>query len=362
MTAIQWEGPITDPVGYATVAREFLLALEKLGAELYLSWGIQGWTNRENLDREYADLFKKINRKPINNIKSVAVHFRLPDSVKHGKNHVIMTLFETTRIPQQWTYCCNSCFTETWVPNEFNMQAFRESGVKNLHKIQYGVNIDRYNPNVEDLHLQGGFKFYSSFDFSYRKNPHGLLSAYFKEFDFSEDVVLYVKTWNIPVSQFKEYARKIQHQYHKEHMPKVVMIPNILRDNQMAQLYKSMDCFIMPSYGEGWSMPCIQSMACATPVIATNWGGQLEFMDTKNSYMIGVEKLIPSVVQPHLLYRDYMLWAQPNIRHLSHLMRYVFEHQKDARKRGLRARRDVEKFSWENAAKQMIKRVDELTR
>jgi glycosyltransferase involved in cell wall biosynthesis len=358
MVVIKWEGPLTDPVGYATVAREFLLALDKIGVECHLPWGIQGWTNLRSLDKEFLKLFNKINKRTRKH--GLTIHFRLPYPQKMDRYGIIMTLFETTRIPKAWTRHCNIGFKETWIPNNFNMKAFARSGVKRLHKIRYGVNIERYNTKVKDLELEDSFKFFSTFDFSYRKNPHGLLEAYFKTFDYGDPVVLYVKTWNIPTKQFANYMNKIKAGMHKKLTPKVILIPNIVTDNKMAQLYKSVDCLIMPSYGEGWSMPCSQSMACGTPVIATNWGGQLEFMDSRNSFLIGVDKMVMPRILPHLPYTTYMKWAQPKINHLCVLMRYVYEHQKEARSKGLRAHRDIQAFKWENAAKTMEKRAERI--
>jgi len=355
MVAIEWNGPITDPVGYSTVGREFLLALDKIGVDCYLSWGIHGWTRKESLDDVFINLFKKLNRKP-KNIKTLKVNFKLPFIQRYNRRSVMMTLFETDRIPSSWPKRCNNGFRETWIPNDFNMESFRRSGVRKLYKMPYGVNLSRFNLRVKDLNFpKDEFKFFSTFDFSFRKNPHGLIAAYFKTFRFEDPVTLYVKAWNIPSNQFKGYLNKIGCDGNK---PKIVFIPSIVTDNKMARLYKTADCLVMPSYGEGWSMPSIQAMACGTPVIATNWSGQLEFMNTKNSYLIAVERIEPTEHSVH--YKKYMNWAKPNTEHLAFLMRYVFEHQKDAKKKGLKAHKDVQKFSWINAAKRMKKRSEEL--
>ncbi|RLC37215.1 hypothetical protein DRH29_02770 [candidate division Kazan bacterium] len=361
MVLIQWEGPVTDPVGYATVAREFLFALDKLGVNCYLPQGVQGWTDVKKLDKEFIKLFKKLSKKPQSNKKSITIHFRLPFHHQKKSNEIIMTIFETNRIPHQWVKMCNNYFRETWVPNEFNMKTFRDSGVKKLYKVPYGVNLDRYNPNIEELKLENRFKFLSMFDFSYRKNPHGLINAYYKAFNYDDDVVLYVKTWNIPVIQFKDYIKKVQKGYkNKKRFPKIIIIPSVISDSNIARLLKTVDIHVMPSYGEGWSMPCIQSMACGTPSIATSWGGQMEFLTNKNSFLIAVKSLIPVKVSHHLWYHSYMQWANPNINHLSYLMRYCYEHPKEVRKKSNQGIRDVKKWTWENAAKIMVKRCEEL--
>ncbi len=40
---------------------------------------------------------------------------------------------------------------------------------------------------------------------------------------------------------------------------------------QLATLYRSADCYVSTTRGEGWGLPLLEAMACGLPAIATDW-------------------------------------------------------------------------------------------
>jgi glycosyltransferase involved in cell wall biosynthesis len=50
-------------------------------------------------------------------------------------------------------------------------------------------------------------------------------------------------------------------------------------DADMAAAYSAFDVLLFPSRGEGFGVPAIESLACGTPVIASNWTAQAEVID-----------------------------------------------------------------------------------
>jgi glycosyltransferase involved in cell wall biosynthesis len=64
--------------------------------------------------------------------------------------------------------------------------------------------------------------------------------------------------------------------------------------SDIPRLYAAVDCFVLPTRGEGWGLPIFEAMAMGLPVIATNWSGQVDFMNENNAFPIRVDKLVPS--------------------------------------------------------------------
>ncbi|NTW02340.1 MAG: glycosyltransferase family 4 protein, partial [Oscillochloris sp.] len=140
--------------------------------------------------------------------------------------------------------------------------------------------------------------------------------------------------------------------------PKIVLLYNQeLPGYQLGSLYRSADCFVTATRGEGWGMPILEAMACGLPTIATNWSAQTEFMRDDICYPVQVSRLIPAIAKcPY--YAGYQ-WADPDVEHLAHQMRFVYENQEQARAVGMCAANVVSReWTWKRAAEKILARLD----
>ena len=139
----------------------------------------------------------------------------------------------------------------------------------------------------------------------------------------------------------------------------VFSINEVVPTHQLGALYRSADCFVLPSRGEGWGLPLLEAMACGLPVIATNWSAQTDFIHHGIAYPLGIEGLVPA--EARCPYYDGFNWAEPSYGHLRALMRHVYENREEARLKGERASAEVlGRWTWRHSAEKIIRRMREV--
>jgi len=203
-------------------------------------------------------------------------------------------MFETDRIPDEWLPACH-LMDEIWVPSAFNVWSFARAGVPRakLVRIPEAIDVEQFRTPVRPLTIPGrrGFNFLSVFAWHLRKGWDVLLRAFLEEFGPDEDVALILKVWPFldgPIERIRQEARFLVRRYGlgQEVPPRIVFYHADLPAEQLPRLYKAADAFVLPTRGEGWGRPLMEAMLMERPVIATRWGGQLEFLNDENAYLV----------------------------------------------------------------------------
>lgn len=371
---VLWEGPAYDLSGYGHANRGYLTALWRKGVHVQLKPDYF-YRGAGNVQPPKTDV-KILNAMERNAVKDTApkVMDKTPEFYEITKEnkkrpHIGMTVFELTGIPPLWVEHINDVCEELWLPNTFNEKIFKDSGVeKPIFLVPHGIDTKRFNPKVKPLELANkkGFTFLSVFQWTPRKGPDVLFKAYFKEFSADDDVCLLVRAFRTDSSYAEQCAiRRGIYRFKREFAPnkktaKVIFMGENLPDNKMPALYNTADCFVLPSRGEGWNMPAAEALACAVPVITTDWGGHKCFLDKRNSYLIKVDEFKITKWMEWIPWYNSLLrlrWAEPSVKDLQAKMREVFECSDRAKKRALRGRRKLQTFSWKRAANIIIERL-----
>ena len=363
--AVVWHSTFSRPVGYAMTSRQMAIALEDVHVAVAYEYLYGPGTvfpveeaRRLNSGTYRIEVIKQ--RKPTHGVPHIVYGQGDAFVPVAGQYRIGYTMLETTGIPAEWVRRCN-LMDEIWVPSPFNAWTFRRSGVTApIRVMPLGlIDTNYFNPEIKGYPLVGDFTFLSVFEWGERKAPEALLQAFNRTFRHDEPVVLLCKYSN---SDPGVSPRHIIESLQLDPLGgRIVFCENdFLPYYQISQLYRSADCFVLPTRGEGWGMPILEAMACGLPVIASYWSAQQYFMTDANSYPLQVQLVDAEAKCPY--YKGFK-WANPDEAHLARLLRHVYEHQDEARKKGIRAAQDVaEKWSLPVTGKRMRERLQEIAK
>ncbi len=373
---ILWQGPIYEASGYADEVRNFISSLHRQEFELGArAIGRRSETFQNQLDPDIKQILDQVLSKEIapgfiSVIHSPAHLFR---RLPHANYHIGRVMFETDGLPAGWEEKCKQ-MDEIWVPSRFNLQTFRDAGVTTkMIKVPSGINTEIFRPGVEPLPIPGarGTIFLSIFAWIYRKGWDVLLRAWAKAFAASDDVTLVLRTHPINATNIPNAAQEIeQHINHylqetlglkREEVAPIIVLGEQVPEQDLPRLHAAANAYVAPSRGEGWGRPQMQAMACGLPVIATAWGGNLEFMTEENSLLLDIEGLVEIDERAEIPFYQGQRWAEPSEDHLVTLLRRVRENPMQAEAIGRRARQDmVESWQWHKVAEIPAKRLRTL--
>jgi len=117
-----------------------------------------------------------------------------------------------------------------------------------------------------------------------------------------------------------------------------------LEDEELAQVYTMADVFVLPSWGEGFGLPLIESMSCGVPVITTNASSMIELVS-------GHGWLIDTI--PEDVWVDVPVWLPfsaaypvPNLRSLLQCMEDAYMNTGKLGAFGKTSREFALKYDW----------------
>lgn len=371
---VLWFGAAMDPSGYGEATRNYILGLDGLGVSVRLE-NRRFWNGAMPDLGGVAQRIARISSRPLSigpGSRGMSIFNLTPenyDIVREMKVNACMTTFETDRIPRHWLLPIRA-MDVVFTYSRFNMETFTDAGVNRpIIVIPHGVDVDRFSPSAPPMEApRDRFIFGVNCEWTERKNIRNLIRAYYRAFEGNRDVLLMIKTYHqFPIEDSVQRIRgeiaKLKAEFPSGFkFPDIALVTRILSDSEMPGFYAAIDCYVMPTRGEGWSLTFTEAMASGLPVIATNWSGHTEFMDRDNSYLLDCElakiKNSEVVNQPH--YAGHR-WAEVKVDHIAETMKGVYAARTAASEKGVRARKDmVEKWTWDMACRKLRDQMEAL--
>lgn len=376
---VVWRGPVKDATGYGIASREYALALNRQGVDVKIetyTWGFPFTIHEKEKEERLNQLIEKSYSKTKQKIliyHSPPGNIDVKEKEKFDRS-ILNTVWETTKIPDYWLPIINK-FDAVCVPSTQNIEAMINSGVHvPIFLAPHGADTNTFNPDnskVTFSEAEGKFVFVSVFDFQHRKNPETLLRAYWEEFTADDNVLLVIKTYGNSRKKIKNaimtYKKRLG--FGNQTAPFIVLT-GICDEEQLKGIYTLGNAFVLPTRGEGVGLPMIEALSSGTPVIATGWGGQMEYLNEQNSFLINYKlsspvKSMDSENAISTIYRDLFedagqLWAEADLNHLKKQMRYAYDNPVLCKQKGGQGRKDMLKMTWDRAGlllKQAVERV-----
>lgn len=359
---INWHSLLNFPTGYGISSSELVLELDRQKVRVNYKYLYGAGTVFPVAEPEQNGSYMiNVIRQRRATDSGVHVCYGQGDAFKTDlpSYKVGYTMLEVDGLPSSWVKRANK-MDEVWTPSTFNAETFRKSGVdRPIRVMPLGINSAYFNPKITGYKIDGVFSFLSLFEWGERKAPEILLKAFNDEFNAQEDVVLICKVYNTDVSV--NIPREVKGYNLSEDGGRIIFsINEVVPAYQLGAVYRSADCFVLPTRGEGWCLPVLEAMACGLPVIATNWSAQSDFIKEENAYLLNVERL--KAAEGKCPYYKGFNWAEPSYEHLRSLLRHVYENRDEARMKGVRASEEVlNKWTWQQSVKKIIGRLDEIS-
>ena len=236
--------------------------------------------------------------------------------------NIAFWLWELEKFPQQWENALK-LVDEVWTPSEFASRSIRLVTDKPVHTIPYGISIpDAQGAGRRQFSLPNGkFLFLCMYDcnsYFERKNPMAAISAYKTAFTPEEQGAGIVIKLNNPKKMDMQIIREELSGYSN-----VFFIEEVLEKKQVNELISCVDAYVSLHRSEGFGLIPAEAMMLGTPVIATNWSANTEFMNNETACMVGYSFI--TIEKDHGPYEAGNRWADPDINQAAEYMRKLYE-------------------------------------
>jgi len=226
--------------------------------------------------------------------------------------------------------------------SKFTEKAFRDGGVTNpIHVGGQGVDLNLFRPVYKPTGDK--FRFLFTGVAQGRKGTDELRYVFEDTLGDRDDCELIIKStgWGkLPKESKCKNVKLIHSEYTRE---------------QLANLYRECDCFVCPTHGDSFMLPGLEAMATGLPLIITEFGGPTEYINSRTGYPLKYKEVECGYLPGYQ--------AEPDKNHLAETLKYVLEHQDEAKEKGrYGAQWAKEYWSWEADARRMVEFFDSQVR
>ncbi len=344
MSSLLFIGTMETSDGWGEAARHYVRALRTTGLDikvknLYTTPDNKYWPEFDDLRSAKIDKFDYVIQ---NCMPSQFCYDK-----EFGKN-IGLFYVETCGWNNNWAQNCRM-MDDLWVSCNYSKKCVRHSldkrklgdlyvhtgqnvSIKSL-PIPYDVERTKQEfSRLPETITQGKFMFYFVGEDITRKNIDMLIKAFYLEFDRQENVGLLIKTnrvggdpkivYQMLQNRIEKIKKDLNLYNGRDLYQNIAIITDRVPEKELFAIHNSCDCFVMPSSGEGWSIPALDAKSLGKWVIMTN-SGCVEYaadliIDSE------IENIYSEYHPTKDLVTGYEEWMPPKLSSLKNCMRTIF--------------------------------------
>lgn len=368
---VRIHGIFYDAGGYGKVNRQLAMGLDSMGFKVK----VDPKRSRNQLNEDELRPIMKLQNTQISKnhilIDSIIPSFA---EVSTGKYRILYSTVESYTVPQQFVAACEM-YNEIWVTSSWAASILRKYVDKPIYCVVTGADHTLYteigphfdfSPSIKD------FVFISVFGWNYRKGYDVLLKAYFDEFSANDPVSLLIVSRyqggqdKYSRMKIKEDINAIIRDFPNKDLPHVIRYSKITPEYDMPKLYRSANCFVLPTRGESGNLCAPEASLCGLPVIMTNCSGQQGYLRPDNAYLLEVDDIVAIEKGKFKIHywdgQEFPTLTSKKVhKQLRQLMRQVVNNYDEAKSRNRELQQLIlSEFTWNNTANQAAHRLHEI--
>ena len=216
----------------------------------------------------------------------------LTKDIVKGRVNIIVWAWEL-ELPQPMHVASAKYFDDIWTISNFTKACLekeidRDIAVLKIPPSSLGCSKTRERSREEFLIPEGSFVvlfFFDLFSSVGRKNPYAVIDAFNSSISDKEDALLIIKTINGDHHAVSDDYRRLREQS----KPNIRIFNKLTTRDESMSLINACDVYISLHRSEGSGLTLIEAMSMGKPVIATNYSGNLDFMNDSNSLLVDWE-------------------------------------------------------------------------
>jgi glycosyltransferase involved in cell wall biosynthesis len=229
--------------------------------------------------------------------------------------------WEVLDFPEEWLDAFD-LVDEVWVATQHVADAIASVSSVPVTRVAMPVSVPAFiQHSRRELGLPEGFLFLFLFDHHSvfeRKNPLDVIEAFKRAFPPGSGASLVIKSIN---HELHPHAHEQLLVSAAEH-PNVQIIDRYVSALEKNSMIASADCYVSLHRAEGFGLTMAEAMLLGKPVIATRYGGNLDFMTDRDSWLVNCE--MTPIGPGQAPYPAEGEWASPDVEQAARHMREVF--------------------------------------